>query len=1471
MTAAAGYQSLFLQKMLERLYASLASGPSLNCRPQNSRQRVDFSQLKKLEGPGLEQALAMLLGAERKVKLTAPLAALAVDESSTESPSTAEVDKRTRSAIEQQALIRKLGVIAEDALELEHETGAQALHIGFPLLHVSGAGARGRFGNGRRVLAPIAFIPVRLTVKKGKGASVMLESVGEGADRVIPNPGLLAWLERETGKIAADLFVDLEGEDPWRELNELTVLTAQRLELPAPETLGPESTLIGPAAPAAPAAIEESAQGGAIEIIPAAVLGLYPLSNQNLIHDVRALLEGEPVVGPVESFLKVELGFSNAEVSDVSARAVGQSSESAADFASERLVTQADPCQAHAVRTARTAGGLVVHGPPGTGKSQTITNIIGDHLARGERVLFVCDKRTAIDVVKYRLDAIGLGQLCAVVHDPQRDQRDLYLAVRDQLEALTEQKTSPGCEAELAKLDNELARIRQKLGEHDNALCCSPAGTTAPSFHDLTGAWLSIDVPAALLRLADGAREVDLELLNDQAVTVQEVLDRGTRAAFPDNPWRDALGVTLKDWLALPGAEARARLEKLVQLARAADATNSADIPAFSERIDVRVQGEARAAFARDLSAASRAGHGAELARWAACDDSEVAAARRELEALATPLEQLRSRPLDPELLAVTRLAPTSLPEQLIARAKLELYLAIATRWWGIFFFLRRSRAASVLARYGLAVSAAAAQRVYAFLDGIRARTLVAELEKRLTSTNGANVVVDPLDETRLKAVTLAQETAFALLARLSEPALEPGASWLRERLRDSNQHESAALVLAQSQARAEAIAAFMQAAQSSELFTSPWLASQHKRLVAGGGVSTLGSELAARLTSVESLLRIRAALATCPPALAAALDNLLAAGAAKDAGYAALRKAALGGELTRRFASSPVLQELDGDSLAGLHDRLDQLRTRKIAVVRELVLHQWTDRQRSRLLAANGGRLNALGADLKRRLFVRGNKVLRVRQLIAAGQSTEGGDPLFDLRPVWMASPETVAQVFPRKPLFDVVIFDESSQCKLEEAIPVLTRAKRVVIAGDRQQLPPTRFFESTVAESEAPEAEGEQEFFEQRQAEVEDLLTAALNLEIEQSYLDVHYRSQNSDLIGFSNDTFYASRLQAIPAHPANRVRMPPIKLIPANGTYLKRTNKPEARAVVEIVRELLTRPQPPSIGVACFNLAQRDEILDALDAAAADDRGFGEMLALAKQRRGTGSFEGLFVKNLENVQGDERDHIIISTTYGPDEKGRFYRRFGPLGMPGGGRRLNVLITRARQQVHVVTSIPRAIYMSRPAIAPGAAPSGGWLLFAYLEFAERLEATYAAAELAKPLAARPDLENVTVNASEAPSLFAEAFAQKLHAEDDHSSVVHWGNDGFCVDIALRHPTNSEDVTVGLLCDNTRFGKAPDRITWDLFRAAVLRQQGWKLLRLWTPEFFRDPERVRERVSQEIAEVLVKAAPPEETKALLH
>jgi len=1426
----------FLAKMLERLYASLTAGPALNCRPHSSRQRVDLAVLSKLDGSSPGQILAGLLGPSGSVRLTARIPAPPPDEDESASPEARdELRAQRKRWDEQQALLTKLRTIAEDALTFEQDTGAHVLHVGLPLLRVPLELARAKSGT-RQLLAPLAFIPVRLVIKKGRSTTVELSCAGEGIDRVEPNAALFAWLERNTRtKLREELFDDPTGEQPWKEIDEIVAAVAKALELSPPSPFTPDSDW-------AATPRSDEARGPDAVVLPSAVLGLYPLANQSLVHDMEALCEGGELQGPIEGFLRADAGVVSKE------SPAPPSAGEPRDFSTERLVASADPCQARAVALARRSRGLVIHGPPGTGKSQTIANIIGDHLAHGERVLFVCDKRTALDVVQNRLEHLGLGSLCAVVHDARRDQRDLYMGIRAQLDALPEAPTDATALEELAAVDRQLRSVHEELSRSLAATGGKPDG--APSFHELVGTWLGLDVPAPLARAAAALESLRPSEAASHETTVREVLQRALKDGFPDNPWRSAAGIDLPSYLGAPILRWREKMDELERFTQAADATASPDILPFGPG-ELGPQGEARAALGEQLGRIFQWAEPASIARWSVAEPAAVQAAQAELDALAPQSDVLHRAPLDAELAVVQRSNPMPLALLGLTMAALTAWIPLARKWFRFLFFLRRMRAAKVLAQFGVAFSAEAVERVATFLEGVRARILLGDWYRRMLQPVGASQSQELVPDATLSKARSDHQALFAALRDIdTNPALAPCAAAVRKAMADPAGRTRLVEGLRRSAARANAVAALEAAVETNPLLSERFRRETSRGLREGKTWGELVSHLSRRLGSLESILRIDAALKAMPPELSRATSTLADRSAEPELGWNAIRKAAIEVELRARIAAEPALANIDGERLSALYQSYRTLAIRKTELVRKSILHLWAARQRERLLAGTGSRLNSAGAELRRRLMLRGERAMKVRQVIAAGAGTEGGDPLFDVKPVWMASPDTVAQIFPREPLFDVLVFDEASQCRLEEALPMLLRAKRVVIAGDPKQLPPTRFFESAVASSPEDEVETEQQLFEEQQSDVEDLLGAALNLEIEQSYLDVHYRSRHEELIAFSNEHFYESRLQAIPGHPSRRAVTAPLRLLPVNGVYEKRVNEAEAAAVVGLVKELLAVAESPSIGIACMNLSQRDAIVESLEQAAAEDSAFAAKLAVARQRRGAGSFEGLFVKNLENVQGDERDHLIISTTYGPDPKGRFYRRFGPLGQAGGGRRLNVLVTRAREQIHLVTSIPREVYLSPPELAPGQTPNGAWLLFAYLRFAEEL-GTAAAGAQTQPTDAGVREPVVRVWPSERGSRFSEVLARKLAAQQGLSSEVHWGNDGFCVDLALQGTESAEPL--GVLCDGTRFDKGSDPVEWDVFRSEVLASQGWKLHRLWTPQFFRDAEEQVARIVREL------------------
>lgn len=1443
-----------LNRMLERLFAAIVNGPSLNCRPHHSRQRVDLASLSRLRDIAPAAALRTLLSEKAEVVVAARVpapparitAAGATNGGGAEEPP--EVAAARRAWQEQQGLLTKLRTVVEEARTYEDDTGVWVLNIGFPLLSLPPGTAPGRQTTGRRVLAPIALIPVSMTVRTGTGAGVEIACRGDEADRVTPNEALLSWLEQQTGKPRPELFSDEEGEDPWREIAELVrhVAGVVGVEPPAlfTDNQMPEEI------PLVPAPTAEEA-GESPSIVAAAVVGLFPLSNQGLIRDTREMIQSGPGAGPIESFLRAEVTLADVAAEPDSQEAAWPKEERR--IAAERLVAPADPCQARAVAMARTSSGLVIHGPPGTGKSQTITNIIGDHLARGERVLFVCDKRTALDVVASRLEHLGLGDLCAVVHDPQRDQRDLYRSIREQLERLTETRTDAKAAADVEKLDQELDRVLGELREvHDGLMGDRGSG----SLHDLVGRWLELveegngaDGITSLL----GSATLD-ELLSNET-DLREVLSRAADAGYADNPWTAAAGITVENLVSRPMDQFRAAMERAERAAAAADQTAHESIPPFLPDLPLEDQAAARSRLAGLIDKALSARESVRT-HWASRDADAVRRGRTIIAGAAQPLEAVRKGG-DAELWAVVRAAPPEVAEITQRLGVLESYLRSARAWWGFLAFPQRSAAGKVLTPLGLPLSPESAERARSFYSWLRALRVLAGIVDQL---EGRSPGMLPEAEALEEAIKSHAAVLDAVGLVVETPALAPLAEPLAAALRAGPSSPEAAAVaegLDRSGPRAKALAELESSVNATALFAAAWLKETFTAWRSGRPAADQVRALRERLPTLEDVLRAREGLAALPASLAPAAKALVEASAQPDSGLRMIRRGVLEAEITRRLESEPRLRALDARRMTTLFSRYAELEARKRERVRDAILHHWVSRQRERLLASTGSRLNSQGAEVKRRLAIRGRHAMRLRQVLALGRGAEGGDPLLDLRPVWMASPETVAQIFPRERIFDVVVFDEASQCRLEEALPVLTRAGRVVVAGDPKQLPPTRFFESAIATSDPDEIESDQDLFEAQQSEVEDLLAAALGLDVQQSYLDVHYRSRNSDLIAFSNDNFYGRRLQPIPGHPRHAAKFAPITLYQVNGVYEKRENEIEAEQVCRIIRDLLKRANPPSIGVGCFNIAQRDLINEKLEQMAAADASFAKALAAARERRGSGAAEHLFVKNLENVQGDERDHIIISTTYGPDPRGRFYRRFGPLAMPGGGRRLNVLVTRARQEVHIVTSIPPEVYRALPPVPPGQTPGGGWLLFAYLKFAEEVGALYRAQrELEADGRDEPPEERAApiIRESAAPSALAAALAYHLAETRGVGSTVHWGNDGFCVDLALAHPERADAVTAGVLCDFSRFHLAPDAVEWDLFRTSVLESQGWELVRLWAPVVFRDRQGVVDQVLRKAA-----------------
>jgi hypothetical protein len=429
----------------------------------------------------------------------------------------------------------------------------------------------------------------------------------------------------------------------------------------------------------------------------------------------------------------------------------------------------------------------------------------------------------------------------------------------------------------------------------------------------------------------------------------------------------------------------------------------------------------------------------------------------------------------------------------------------------------------------------------------------------------------------------------------------------------------------------------------------------------------------------------------------------------------------------------------------------------------------------------------------------------------------------LVKLKPCLLMSPISVSQFLPPDAKFDLVLFDEASQLVPEDAIGAIYRGKAVVVAGDNRQLPPTSFFQKNLLD------DVDWDELSDEDVEVFDsILDECLGIGLPVKTLRWHYRSKHEGLIAFSNHRFYDDTLITFPAATAQHDSLGVKLVYVPDGIYDrggKRDNPREAEKVADLVFEHFKNYPKKTLGVVTFSIAQMNAVEEAIDRRLKEEPEFEQFF---KEDR----LEGFFVKNLENVQGDERDVIFFSVGYGYDENGKITMNFGPLNKPGGERRLNVAVTRAREKVLLITSIKGSD------IDPDAQALGVQTLRTYLDYAEQGPETYSAK--------RKD--------GEFDSMLDEDIAAEIK-KMGYDIVPQVGCSGYKIDIGVVDPVNRGSFLLGVECDGETYRSINSARDRDRLREQVLRQLGWRIHRVWSPAWVarRDSEirRLKEALEQ--------------------
>jgi predicted DNA-binding WGR domain protein len=1092
-------------------------------------------------------------------------------------------------------------------------------------------------------------------------------------------------------------------------------------------------------------------------------------------------------------------------------------------------VVPCDPTQATAIAEARRGESYIIQGPPGTGKSQTITNLIADFVARGKRVLFVCEKRAAIDVVFARLKQCGLGPLCSLIHDSQTDKKEFILDLKQTYELFTTDSSPAGSAPSRTTLLRKLQSNLQPLAKFEELMEgeATLAGLPLRRFLDQC-VRLAASRPEMTPELAERLPTYQLwwshrEQLASLDVSLRDLEPSGILARHPLRRLKPELAAEDR-----PMETVRARIQEADEhLQRLTKSLGQCGIPA-DQWNSLRRAGE----LIEHMQQIAPLSHHGNLAL--ADPASERA---REFE---KALSQIK--PLEAKLVAAQN--GTTKWRHKLSADDVRTGLEQARAWQGKFFcwlspawWRLRKVLNDAYDFKSHAVRPTWTQVLQALADEHAAQ---AELDQFIATTTTA--FGGEHDPSRLR------QELDSLRDRL--PKLP---DWLRR--------IHAALLRSPN---AESIV--------------------ERTLVATDPLNGCRTDLEAVIADFDDLpleklkaelAAIRSALRQIPQALSLLKDF---DGVPAEIGRT-LRELPWDMQQAESAIAQRTWEQLtrddrdlgrfDGRSRQRNIRRLESLYDDCLTANAEEVCRRVRDRFREHLQITNltASQLTPEQKEFKKS-YQQGRRTLEhefgksmrykaIRELVDG----DAGQVIRDLKPVWLMSPLSVSDTLPLAIDFvDVVIFDEASQVPLEEAVPSLFRGQQVIVVGDEMQLPPTDFFAAKRADDEDDDllAEADYENVQYELSSNSFLNHAAKNLPA--TMLGWHYRSRSESLISFSNWAFYDGLLLTVPEHrrlatepaansslaananPTDLLLSRPISFhqLPG-GTYDKRRNRAEADHIAHLVSNLLKKQQGLSIGVIAFSEAQQDEINVALNRLASEDDEFRRLLDEELQREVDGQFVGLLVKNLENIQGDERDVIILSICYGKGPNGKMLMNFGPINKSGGEKRLNVAFSRAKHHMAIVSTI-------RYSEITNEYNEGANCLRNYLRYAEAMSGGDVAAGQRVLAGVTRWKDQIAHSHSDGEDAVVEQLAACLR-ERGYVVELGLGQSHFHVDLAIRLPEDGQ-YRLGILVDTPIQYEQAEPLERDVMRPRLLRTFGWKVESVLAKDWYENRE-------QEIARLI--------------
>ncbi len=1096
------------------------------------------------------------------------------------------------------------------------------------------------------------------------------------------------------------------------------------------------------------------------DVLESAYLGIFSFSQFVLWNDIHSRCDALAQNKIVRSLMDGKLAW------DASDMTIG-------DHVSEDhvyLPLPADASQLYAIEAASKGESFVLHGPPGTGKSQTITALIANALGQGKTVLFVAEKMAALEVVEKRLDAIGLGEFCLELHSNKAKKR----AVLEQLRLATE-VTKHRSPAAFAQKAGQLAALRKDLDEYATAMHSPTA--CGLSLFDLINEYeanqQAEDIPPFDTAMLTSA---SLDLLESHRTALERMVAAGRETG---HPYRHIFTPVMATQYS---QQLRMTLPGLVQAYQQALEAHRPCAEAFAYAIGQ----EDASTLAEHRRAAATA---TELLKWQNAPRSWAKA--ENINRCLTDVRTMAKHFLKAEEIS-SELLKDWMPEFLRedGTSLLKEYNQNANKWF-LPKLLGMGGLKSRLSAY--CRTQLSPERLQQDLTALSEyQTEKAEAEKLL------NAYADSLEhlyageesnwQTIGQMASTLQESAAALLELT-------GADKLRQQYAADRKLTPVLDDMLQSwQVLQEAQNALYTALLIMGYTGSEWIDNQ----------LMLCEQLLAHQDQLRSWIHLNAA---AQEASSLGLETVVACyrnGLDHDQVLPAYHKSMYQALASRYIDESPVLTSFSG---AIFNEKIQQLK-RMDQEMMQLTRQEIYCRLAAKVPSFTKEAAQSSELGILQRAIRSNGRGISIRKLFEQIPNL-----LPRLCPCMLMSPISAAQYLePGRELFDLVVFDEASQLPTCKAVGALARGRDAIIVGDPNQMPPTSFFSTNTLDEEHLEQE-----------DLESILDDCLALNMPQTHLLWHYRSRHESLIAFSNSQFYQNKLFTF---PSVNDRESKVRIVYVEGVFERgkqRQNIAEAEAVInDLIRRCHDEElRKLSVGVVTFNIMQQNLIDDLLLEAYRNDPEL-EQWALEGE-------EPLFVKNLENVQGDERDVILFSIGYGPDEKGKVYMNFGPLNRDGGWRRLNVAVSRARHEMVVFSSLrPEQIDLNKTSAAGVAA------LKAFLEYA-------AGHELSQD-------EN-TVNSDRDRTPGIAASISNALKEHGYQTQLNVGHSEYRIDVGVIDPDDNERYLLGILLDGDGYNTSKTTRDREIAQISVLNGLGWKIHRVWSMDWWENSQKELDRI----------------------